>query len=459
MKAFIPYALLGIIGVTGAVAGKAAMSSTSQSTAPTLTKPMAMNGSVRVTASLDRTALPTLGGEAFVRVALEGVMPNEQKHDRVPVSLTLVIDRSGSMGGPKMDDAKKAALFALASLQPGDKACVVSFDQGAEDHGCVDVATVGGTGSLPSAVEALSARGGTDMVSGLRVGGDAANKIHDGGRINRLMLLSDGRPDTEAGLRQQVTALAQRGITTTTLGLGEDYNEDLMAGLADAGLGKYYFVEKPEQLVSIFNDELKSLATVVAHQAVVSIEPKDGVIIDDVIGFRFDHSGSKVIIPAGDIYGGRVTDILVRIHAPQANGMHDVVAAHVTYLDVKKNATVAEDRTLAALFTKDMNAVTASLVPEVAVKAEKWHAAQAVLEANAAYDRGDKTGGDTILQGSTVRLNASAASLAAPELAAEAKENDSFKAKNDAGGDAWRGVGTKVAKKRAWSMNKGSAYQ
>ncbi len=465
MKALIPYAVLGVIGAAGAFAAVshrgAAPVTPPQTALPVDPPAQADDGPVRVRAALDRTALPAAGGEAFVRVALEGVTPKEEKQERVPVSLTLVIDRSGSMGGRKMDDAKSAALGAIESLKDGDKVCVVSFDDGADTHGCGALGATGTRASLRTAVDGLFARGGTDMVSGLRVGGEAAGGIFGADRVNRVLLVSDGRPDTERGLRDQVAALAQRGITTTTLGLGEDYNEDLMSSLADGGLGHYFFVEKPEQLAGIFAEELQSLSTVVARQAAVELEPNNGAVIDDVIGFRFDRSGGKVFIPAGDIYGGRTTDILVRLHTPRtaaSGAATGVVGVHVAYVDARTNVATATDRQLAAVFTTDDAAVLTSVVADVAAKAEKWRASQALLQANAAYDRGDTGAGNAILQRSAARLKAKAVDFADDELAGEATAQVEFEKQNAAGGAAWRGVGTKAAKKRAWSMNKGSAY-
>ena len=196
MKALIPYALLGLIGTGGALVGTGAFtgpvpSSPAPLPAPT---PAPGDGAVRITASLDRTALPATGGDAFLRVALEGIKPAQEETSRIPVSLTLVIDRSGSMGmGNKMELAKQAALEAIASLRPGDKVCTVSFDDGAESHGCGTVGEASATAKMERAIAKLTSRGGTDMASGLRVGGTTAMSVFDSGHVNRLLLLSDGQ--------------------------------------------------------------------------------------------------------------------------------------------------------------------------------------------------------------------------------------------------------------------------
>ncbi len=308
MKPFLPFALLGSVGVAGVVVGTGAVDTHKTPAASSLTREL---GPVKVEASLERTHLiANSAGETFARVALTGIATTSQKTARVPVSLTLVIDRSGSMGSEqKMEAAEDAACKALQELSAGDRYSAVSFDNGAEV--LIDNAVVGaeGTGNSCRTIGDLFARGSTDMSSGLRVGGEQAQKMFAAGRVNRVLLLSDGQPDTEAGLAEQTKALAKVGITTTTIGLGTDYNEDLMAKVADAGLGNSWFVESRKemgggaaQLAKIFQTELKSMAEVVAKNASITLTPKNGLEIVDVTGFTFDRSGAKFVIPVGDIY-------------------------------------------------------------------------------------------------------------------------------------------------------------
>jgi Ca-activated chloride channel homolog len=484
MKAAVPYLLLGLIGSVGAAVGTG-VAQGGGAKAPPLPPPAipavpaaaapvgapAAGGPVLVHASLDRTALPQGGGEVFARIALEGVLPKGEERERVPVSLTLVIDRSGSMGsGNKMGDARRAAREALLSLEPGDRAAVVSFDDGAVFHGTAAIAGKQSGDKAPArdvrdllrAIDGLGPRGGTDMISALEVGARAAATIHEPQRVNRLLLLSDGRPNTEVGLTDRVKRLLEQGVQTTTIGLGADYNEDLMAQLADAGLGRYHFVEGGEKLAGIFAEELKSLAAVVARDAMLELRPADGVSIEEVIGFRSDRSGGAVLVPAGDIYGGRTTDMLVRLRTTPGHGQRDVVNARVSFRDAQSGERGEERRQLAALFTNDERAIKASVVAEVEAKAETWRAAQAYVRADEAYNRGDQAAGDKILAASQARLEEKADAMRDAQLKAslkaEAQSQQAFQMQNAAGGAAWRGIGSKEAKKRAWSMNKGSAY-
>jgi hypothetical protein len=193
----------------------------------------------------------------------------------------------------------------------------------------------------------------------------------------------------------------------------------------------------------------------------VRITPKNGTRIVEVIGFTSDPAADgSVRVPAGDIYGGRVTDVLVRLAtaAAQPVSAADVVAVDVAYTPAQGGARMSEQRVLVAGRSADAHVVEGALVGDVAVKVEKFHAAQAWLTANAAYDRGDKAAGDAIMDVSTKRLAQQAAKLNATELAKEASEQEEYKVQNEQGGAGWRALGTRAAKKKAWSMNKGSAY-
>lgn len=184
--------------------------------------------------------------------------------------------------------------------------------------------------------------------------------------------------------------------------------------------------------------------------------------IVEVIGFTSSlESDNTMRVPAGDVYGGRTTDILVRLAVdptkPRARA-DEVVTVRVAYTPAKGVERLEESRVLTASRSADAGAIERSLVPDVAVKVEKYRAAHAWLTANAAYDRGDKGEGDRIIASSSARLVEQSKALNNDELAKEASEQKQYQVQNDQGGAQWRGLGTRTAKKKAWSMNKGSAY-
>lgn len=460
MKPLLPFAFLGSVGIAGVVAGTGPLASIGlpigDKPASSLSKQV---GPVKVEASLERTHLHAhQRGETYARVALTGLADALQQKARVPVSLTLVIDRSGSMGGEqKMDAAEDAACKALQELSPGDRFAVVSFDNGADVLQSNKLVDSTGTAQACAAIKALSARGSTDMNSGLRVGGAEAQKIMGNGRVNRMLLLSDGQPDNEGGLAEQAKALAQLGVTTTTIGLGTDYNEDLMARISDQGLGNSYFVEsRPDvgggnaQLATIFQTELKSMAEVVAKNAAITLTPKNGLVIEDVTGFAFDKSGAKFVIPVGDVYGGRTTDVLIKVrHGENQVGVIDLLDVDVSFQAAKDDKSFAQTLAVNATFTKDEQVIATSTVADVAVKATEWQSAAAMVQANEAYNRGDFTGGDKILGAQQARVQAAAKEYDSEQLNQLLGSLEGYKLENAAGGMGTRGAMNKKAKAMA----------
>jgi Ca-activated chloride channel family protein len=470
MKPLLPFALLGSFGIAGVVAGSsplAAVGLAKNPLAPVAASSLSKElGPVKVEASLERThLLANQTGNTYARVALTGIADALQAKARVPVSLTLVIDRSGSMSGEnKMDAAEDAACKALQELSPGDRFAVISFDNGADVLVSNKLVDQAGTSNACQAIRNLSARGSTDMHSGLSVGGAEAQKIMGQGRVNRLLLLSDGQPDNESGLAEQAKALAQIGVTTTTIGLGSDYNEDLMARISDQGLGNSYFVESrtdkgggSAQLATIFQTELKSMAEVVAKNANITLTPKNGLIIEDVTGFTFDKSGNKFVIPVGDVYGGRTTDVLVKVrHGSQQEGIIDLLDVDVSFQAAKDDARFAHTLAVNATFTKDNSAVVTSTVADVAVKATEWQTATAMVEANDAFNRGDFAAGDKILGEQKVRVQAAAKEYDSDQLNTLLGSVDSYQAENSAGGMGMRGAMNKKAKALSRDVSRAS---
>jgi Ca-activated chloride channel family protein len=461
MKPAIPFLLLGTLGVAGVVTTGGGTGTTASLAPP----PTAAAGPIRVEASLERTTLPAnASGDTFVRVALTGEKSLENLQQQRPaVSLTLVIDRSGSMGSEqKMEAAEEAACAAVKALAPGDRYAVVSFDNGAEIIHQGEIASTSVTAAC-GAIAELSARGSTDMRAGLEMGGQAAARMQAPGRVNRMLVLSDGRPDSEAGLADQTAALARQGIVTTTIGLGTDYNEDLMSALADRGLGNSYFVESRsdhlvggepshQRLAKIFKTELSSMTEVVAKAATVRLTPKAGFELVEVSGFVADKSGADLLVPVGDIYSGHTIEVLVRARHPAhqaTTSAVDLVAVAVNAKDARTQAQVASALSVAATFSDDTTVVAAALVPAVAEEAEKVRTTQAMLSANEAYNRGDFAAGDRVLNEQKARVQTQARALGSAKLQALFDDVDGYQAQNASAGMGGRASMNKALKEKA----------
>src|SRR5688572_27819113 len=212
-----------------------------------------------ITARSDRRFIrSTHRSERFVLVELEAP-PAAQKATRDPVNLAFVLDRSGSMSGEKIDLAKRAIETAVDRLLPTDRFAVVCYDER------IDVVVEGTSASREAktnAIErlrAIDARGSTDLAGGWIRGaeqvalGQAAGSGGSGvDSVNRVLLLTDGLANVgitdPAELARHASELRARGVTTTTFGVGEDFDEALLQSMADASGGHFYFIENAAQI-------------------------------------------------------------------------------------------------------------------------------------------------------------------------------------------------------------------
>jgi Ca-activated chloride channel family protein len=229
-----------------------------------------------------RLANPVMkDGEAqknYLRIALQGCKP-EPSDNRTPVNVSFVIDRSGSMYGPRLAQAREAAIMAINRLQPSDIASVVIFDQSVDV--LVPAQHVTDPNQITDQVRLISARGSTAIHAGVLMGAAEVAKNKDARRLNRVVLLSDGQanvgPSRPGDFAQLGQALLSQGISVSTIGVGLGYNEDLMLQLARASDGNHAFARDPSDLITIFNKEFSDVLSSCAQTVSVDVEFKAGV--------------------------------------------------------------------------------------------------------------------------------------------------------------------------------------
>lgn len=312
---------------------------------------------------------------------------------RPDLNLSLVLDRSGSMEDRgKMAYARDAAAIVVDRLRRGDVLAVVEYDD--EINVLWPASRVEESGRIKRLISALEPRGSTDLCGGLMRGVDEAGRFRDGADLTRVLLLSDGLANQGVTEPREIYRLVReakrRGVTVSTIGLGLDYNEDLMRGIAEASGGNYYYVERPSQMGRIFSQELNTLFTTVAKDVVLRLRAGRAVSDVEVIGYDFEIDGDEVVVPLENFYSQEERSVLLKLELdPARAGDLDLGELALAYTDYLDGRDVDRRLDLEVEVSDDPDAVERSRDDHVIVEAALTRADARQDDIVRLYEQGD----------------------------------------------------------------------
>ncbi|CAM3916378.1 VWA domain-containing protein [Corallococcus sp. ZKHCc1 1396] len=376
-------------------------------------------GPLELTGKLSGAYVRAGPGEAFAWFELSARKPETVQ--RVPVNLALVVDRSGSMMGGKLEDAKRAAQALVRQLNAGDRLALVHYGSNVTTLPSV-VIDEQTRASLLQAISRIEVEGATNISGGLQAAAEAVRPYTREYRVTRTILLSDGQPTeglvSNTGLFSEVGRMRELGITVSALGVGEGFNDVLMRGMAERGGGFSGFISDSAELASIFTRELEQAASTVARNVNLVLTLPPGVSSVEVMGLPSTRQGNTVRVPLYDLTGGQSARVVAKVtlDAPASGAEMSVLAASLDYVDVTADLPSQVLLTLSAKVTDSEQVVHANLDRDVRVHAIRALGTQQLHAAAEEMKSGNRQGAIDLLTNAR-RLFGSSASALAGEIA------------------------------------------
>jgi Ca-activated chloride channel family protein len=299
-----------------------------------------MPGEVTLTHQLGKEYLPVTGGSQVAYVLLEAKPTALMAQVRMPLNFALVIDHSGSMRGPKLRNVREAVKLVIDRLDPSDYISVVIFDDTAQV--IIPSMPANDKPGMKAAIDRIQDAGGTTMSLGMVQGLYELRRWNIQNAINRMILLTDGVTygDTDR-CRQLAREAATSGISIYPLGIGSDWDENLLDDIGQiSGGSPAEFIRSPADAMAVFEQQVQSAVAVAVRNAVLTLRLPAGVsprravkvlpIIQDINSAAL--SDRQVTVTLGDLEKETAQSVLVELMIdPRPAGLFRICQAELTY--------------------------------------------------------------------------------------------------------------------------------
>lgn len=247
---------------------------------------------------------------------------------RLPLNLCLVVDRSTSMQGRRMQRIKEAIRQIIDKLQPQDALSLVVFSDRAEV--LLEGQHLTDPAKAKSIISTIQPRGGTEIYQGVEAGLREIARQRSQNSVNHLILLTDGQTygDEQACLERARWAGANE-IQFSTIGIGSDWNEDLLDKMAMLSGGTSIYIDSPEKIQTVFDGTMQNLETIVARNLVMKFNLNPKVRLHEVYQIspqitRLAWQGDRVML--GALSAGQQQSLLLEFRVKElAAGEHRVM--------------------------------------------------------------------------------------------------------------------------------------
>jgi Ca-activated chloride channel family protein len=379
----------------------------------------------------ERTLIRKNGDECAIDFHVRvGVRPERKESVRAPLRLALVLDRSGSMQGEKLRIAKRAALAVLDQLSERDSVALVVFDNRIDVIQSAAPVTPKLKQQIQAALQHIDARANTALYEGWLTGcnaivSDVGSSAGDG--LARCFLLTDGIANVGVTDPERIASEAagvreHTKISTSTFGIGQDYNELVLGPMAVAGGGQFHHLRSPDEIFHTFVGELGELLSIAARQVRVEVQIESGLKMELLSAYWMEAERGSIAL--GDLQYGEDQHAVIRVQFPaQWNSEKRTVRVRLLWSEgTSERETPWQELHFSYASDKDCDEETraADVVQVVSLQEADYARREAIARSN----RGDVAGARAVLQQAASRVERNAP--AAPALQAEISALEAF---------------------------------
>lgn len=368
-----------------------------------------MADAVTLTCTWGRAPLPVTGAPQVGYLLVEAA-PATPPAVAVPLNFCLVLDRSGSMQGTKLESMKAAARRLIETLTPEDVVAIVIYDDQVQT--LVPATPAQDKAALLAAVDTIVESGGTAMSLGMQAGQAELQKHAGPDRLGHMLLLTDGQTwGDEEVCRTIARDLGAAGVRITALGLGAEWNEQLLDDLAELTNGSSDYVAEPSQIESFFQRAVRSAQGTAATEArlllrlVREATPRAvHRVTPTIANLGYQPIGeSEVAVKLGDLIYGQASSVVIDMMLPaRAAGSFRVAQAELHFTPVGQSAPQVVKQDLLLAFSADAKALAYD--PRVMNLVEKVTAFKLQTRALSEAEAGNVAGATQKLRAAATRL-------------------------------------------------------
>jgi Ca-activated chloride channel family protein len=339
-----------------------------------------MVSDLTLTCRLNKAYLPAMTTQQLAYVLIEAVPGASMAQVQMPLNLSLVLDKSGSMQGKKIQNLREAAKLVVDRLGPQDTISIVAFSD--RKYLIADSQSVTDREALKKQIERIRDGGGTAISGGMGQGLKELEKSLAPDRVSRMLLLTDGQTfGDEKQCKKLGKDAGDKGIVVYALGLGDDWNEDLLDDIAAASGGVADFIDSPDAIMDVFDNTVKSMQDTVVQNAQMVLRLANGITPRQVwqvlpmisnLGYR-PLSDRDVQVSLGELEKGQPRSLLVELLVgPRPAGRYRIAQTEISYdvprlniVGEKAKADIMLDISADAAVTKQYDAEVMNIVEKV----------------------------------------------------------------------------------------------